>query len=68
MTRTSLYFALILGLTVATACRDEDALPSEPTRMDSGLQMPNRDASDDVDGGAEDAGDDHDASGSDAGQ
>lgn len=53
-------------------CEDGDPLPSEPRRMDSGLQMPNRDAgghdASDEDAGDQDAGNDHDAGNVDAGQ
>jgi len=49
MRSTTLGFALLLGCLPLTACEDNDLLPNEPFRTDSGLHMPNRDAGMDAD-------------------
>lgn len=71
MNRLLLPLALVVSVSLV-ACEDNDPLPTEPTRMDSGLQMPNRDAgghdASDDDAGDTDAGGDHDAGSTDAGR
>lgn len=59
MNPRSLACAVLLMSVSIAACQDSDPLPNEPMRqMDSGLQMPNRDAGTDARVPDQDAGDD----------